>query len=135
MSFFDSVPNAIFINLEDLQNNNSKFLDFLKSKYALKTAEIPVKIEKHTKAPDEKNIQNENTMLRYEEKSNTVSSSLDTGIKTDNFTNIAFCNIDHRDDTAARIDKLIEEILNSEIVYPVENDRKERMKYTTDFLF
>ena len=87
------------------------------------------------KAPDEKNIQNENTILRYEEKSNTVSSSLDTGIKTDNFTNIAFCNIDHRDDTAARIDKLIEEILNSEIVYPVENDRKERMKYTTDFLF
>lgn len=63
MSFFDSVPNAIFINLEDLQNNNSKFLDFLKSKYALKTAEIPVKIEKHTKAPDEKNCNRKYTTV------------------------------------------------------------------------
>jgi hypothetical protein len=48
-AFFDLVPNALFINLKDLQENNDKFLNFLNTTYSLKTAEIPVKIEKHTK--------------------------------------------------------------------------------------
>ncbi len=87
------------------------------------------------KSPDEKNIPNENAILRLEEKPNNVSSNFDTERKTDDFTNVAFCNIDHYDDMAIRMEKLIEEILNSEIVYPVDNYRKERMKYTTDFSF
>lgn len=63
-AFFDLVPNAIFINLKDLQENNDKFLNFLNTKYSLNTAEIPVKIEKHTKDPNLSNCnRNYSTVL------------------------------------------------------------------------
>lgn len=82
------------------------------------------------KSPDEKarNATND-AVLNVEEQPRELGC-FDIERKTDNFTNIAFCSIDQYDETAMRMEKLIEEILNSEIVYPVETDKKERMKYT-----
>ena len=46
--FYNFIKNAVFINLEDLQNNNQKFLTFLKEKYNLNIGKY-VPITKHTK--------------------------------------------------------------------------------------
>lgn len=46
--FYNFVNNAVFINLEDLQNNNQKFLTFLKEKYNLNIGKY-VPITNHTK--------------------------------------------------------------------------------------
>ena len=47
-NFYENVNNAVFINLEDLQNNNKKFLEFLKTIYNLNiTKYVPIK--HHTK--------------------------------------------------------------------------------------
>lgn len=51
MKVFEQVPNAMFINLKDLQDNNDKFLRFLKLNYQLKIEEATVKVQKHTKVP------------------------------------------------------------------------------------
>ena len=48
MYFYKFIKNAVFINLEDLQNNNQKFLSFLKEKYNLNIGTY-VPITKHTK--------------------------------------------------------------------------------------
>ena len=48
LNFYENVNNAVFINLEDLQNDNKKFLEFLKTIYNLNTAEY-VPIKNHTK--------------------------------------------------------------------------------------
>tara|TARA_Y100000741_G_scaffold262621_1_gene203191 strand:- start:395 stop:832 length:438 start_codon:yes stop_codon:yes gene_type:complete len=48
LEFYKKVNNAIFISLSDLQNNNIKFLNFLKTTYGLKLTKY-VPIEKHTK--------------------------------------------------------------------------------------
>ena len=53
LNFYENVNNAVFINLEDLQNNNKKFLEFLKTIYYLNTTEY-VPIKNHTK---KKNLQ------------------------------------------------------------------------------
>jgi DNA-binding protein H-NS len=82
------------------------------------------------KSPDKKARNTTNDAVLNVEEQPRVLGSFDTERKTDNFTNIAFCSIDQYDETAMRMEKLIEEILNSEIVYPMETDKKERMKYT-----
>ena len=48
LNFYRKVDNAIFVNLEDLQNNDKKFLVFLKNKYNLNINEY-TPIKKHTK--------------------------------------------------------------------------------------
>ena len=48
LNFYRNVDNAIFVNLEDLQNNDKKFLVFLKDKYNLNINEY-TPIKKHTK--------------------------------------------------------------------------------------
>ena len=53
LNFYENVNNAIFINLEDLQNDNKKFLEFLKTIYNLNITEY-VPIKNHTK---KKNLQ------------------------------------------------------------------------------
>lgn len=55
--FFERVPNAIFINLKDLQENNNKFLQFLKKTYSLNVSNNICKILSHTK---NSNIKNKN---------------------------------------------------------------------------
>lgn len=47
--FFDKVPNAIFINLGDLQHNNVKFLQFIRDTYSLNITDYIYRIESHTK--------------------------------------------------------------------------------------
>lgn len=47
--FFKKVNNAIFINLEDLQNNTLKFLDFLNKNYLINVNKKIIKITEHTK--------------------------------------------------------------------------------------
>ena len=49
--FFDKVPNAIFINLQDLQENNDKFLNFIRDTYSLNISEHIYRIDLHTKNP------------------------------------------------------------------------------------
>ncbi len=48
LNFYENVNNAVFINLEDLQTDNKKFLVFLKNIYNLNTIEY-VPIKNHTK--------------------------------------------------------------------------------------
>lgn len=48
LDFYENANNVIFVNLEDLQKNNKKFLKFIKIKYNLNTNEY-VPILKHTK--------------------------------------------------------------------------------------
>lgn len=48
LNYYENVNNAVFINLEDLQNDNKKFLVFLKTIYNLNTTEY-VPIKNHTK--------------------------------------------------------------------------------------
>lgn len=56
LNFYENVDNAIFVNLEDLQKNDKKFLVFLKNIYNLNTIYYnPVKY--HTK---DKNLQKKN---------------------------------------------------------------------------
>lgn len=52
MKFFSNVPHAIFINLADLQSNNTKFLHFLRDTYKLKLRNLILKVEHHTKNKD-----------------------------------------------------------------------------------
>ena len=48
LNFYENVNNAVFINLEDLQNDDKKFLEFLKTIYNLNTTKyVPIKC--HTK--------------------------------------------------------------------------------------
>lgn len=61
LNFYENVNNALFINLEDLQNNNKKFLEFLRTKYNLNITEY-VRIETHTKRKELK-IPNRNYNL------------------------------------------------------------------------
>ena len=61
LNFYENVNNALFINLEDLQNNNKKFLEFLRTKYNLNITEY-VRIETHTKRKELK-IPNKNYNL------------------------------------------------------------------------
>lgn len=49
LDFFNKVNNAIFINLEDLQNNTVKFLDFLNKNYLINVNKKIIKITEHTK--------------------------------------------------------------------------------------
>ena len=49
LEFYNKVENIIFINLEDIQKNNKKFIDFLKNKFKINTKHEIVKISKHTK--------------------------------------------------------------------------------------
>jgi hypothetical protein len=84
LRFYNNVKNAIFINLKDVQDNNAKFLEFLNTKYKLKTALIPVKIEKHTKDPKEKNCnRNYSTVLpQIYYKDDTIEKMVE-GLKTE----------------------------------------------------
>ena len=53
LNFYENVNNSVFINLKDLQNDNKKFLEFLKTTYNLNITEyVPIKY--HTK---NKNLQ------------------------------------------------------------------------------
>ncbi len=61
LNFYENVNNALFINLEDLQNDNKKFLEFLRTKYNLNITEY-VRIETHTKRKELK-IPNRNYNL------------------------------------------------------------------------
>jgi len=46
---FNNVSNAIFINLGDLQQNNNKFLQFIKHTYSLNITEPFTRVDNHTK--------------------------------------------------------------------------------------
>lgn len=48
LKFYENVNNVVFVNLNDLQNDNKKFLVFLKTIYNLNTTEY-VPIKNHTK--------------------------------------------------------------------------------------
>ncbi len=48
LNFYQNIDNAVFINLEDLQNYNKKFLDFLKTTYNLNINKY-VSVKSHTK--------------------------------------------------------------------------------------
>ena len=54
MKFFEQVPNAMFINLKDLQDNNDKFFRFLKTHYQIKITEPILQVHRHTKTLDSK---------------------------------------------------------------------------------
>ena len=56
LNFYDNVNNAIFVNLKDLQNNNKKFLVFLKMIYNLNITDY-TPIISHTK---DKHLQKKN---------------------------------------------------------------------------
>jgi hypothetical protein len=48
LRLFNKVSNAIFINLGDLQQNNTKFLQFIKHTYSLNITEPFTRVDKHT---------------------------------------------------------------------------------------
>ena len=54
LDFFKIIENSIFINLEDLQSDNHKFLNFLKNTYNINIRDKILSIEKHTKDKENK---------------------------------------------------------------------------------
>ena len=62
LEFYKKVENIIFVNLEDLQKNNKKMLDFLKNNFQINIKSKLVEIKKHTKV--NKKIKNRNHNLK-----------------------------------------------------------------------
>ena len=62
LEFYKKVENIIFVNLEDLQDNNNKMLDFLKDKFQINIKPKLIKVEKHTKI--NKTIENRDYNLK-----------------------------------------------------------------------
>ena len=62
LNFYENVNNVVFVNLEDLQIDNKKFLIFLKNVYNLNTTEY-IPIERHTKNNQKKINRSYNLIL------------------------------------------------------------------------